>query len=103
MYIKNEFVSKNMFQFMVYFRLKYNMPMKELIDICIEKNHQAITSPKTSIYIYDLESQDNERQWLVIFLNTIQKKNFKDFNEKKTYFSKLSRQSIIFIHSIACE
>ena len=51
MYIKNEFVSKNMFQFMVYFRLKYNMPMKELIDICIEKNHQAITSPKTSIYI----------------------------------------------------
>jgi len=50
MYIKNEFVPKNMFQFMMYFRLKYNMPMKELIDICIEKNHQAITSPKTSIY-----------------------------------------------------
>ncbi|KYN31799.1 hypothetical protein ALC56_13938 [Trachymyrmex septentrionalis] len=65
-YVKNEFVSEYMFQFMVYFRLKYNMPMEELVDICIEQNH--------------------ERQWLVIFLNTIQKKDFEDFYEKEIFF-----------------
>ncbi|KYN31777.1 hypothetical protein ALC56_13916 [Trachymyrmex septentrionalis] len=87
-YVKNEFVSEYMFQFMVYFRLKYNMPMEELVDICIEQNHEDYRCQK-------LEPHD-ERQWLVIFLNTIQKKDFKDFYEKKSILFKIIRTIVGF-------
>lgn len=66
---------------MVYFRLKHNMPMEQLIDMFLENNYQ-------NLYINGLKPQD-ERRWIVTFLNIIQKKHFEDFNEKESIFFKI--------------
>lgn len=79
-YVKNGFVPEDILSAMIHFKLIHNMSIEELIDMFLENNRWYINFNILQEY------PQYERQCLMAFANQIQKKSFKDLDEKRNNF-----------------
>ncbi|KYM98318.1 hypothetical protein ALC62_11021 [Cyphomyrmex costatus] len=79
-YVKHEFIPERILVAIIHFKLIHNMSIEELIDMFLESNtcYESFNILK--------EYPQYERQCLVTFANQIEKKSFKEIDEKKNFF-----------------